>query len=324
MLSEELESSAPITPTVQSIGNLNDLPVMRRRVSYVDQLSGRGEALTEAQAAIDKAGSGQALETAPPPNPAIVVADQPAAAPTQPSQTVPQPTSQTSQPPTAPVLPTDSPRVQDRINKLYAQKRSAEEEAAGLRALILEQSNKIDALTASRAYGPPPSSIPETPPSYVPGEPPAVPAGQYISRHELERILTAERQAAARIAALSNAQIVSRDEAVRDFPDVFADPDLRSAADQVFRSDPAFSGDPNGYYKAAALVRGLQPASRPNPAPVSAAARKHAMSFGPSIPEASAPQPNNVERYRAALNRARQTQRPEDFVLARKIQLGLV
>lgn len=316
--SEQLSQRAEI--------DLNDLQPIRERVSYIDRLArgetpgapaplppDQGSALAPPNVLTERAPSGVMPDAAPPayapppapPGPAAPAADIP------------------------PVLPQDSPRVQDRINKLYAQRRGAEETVARLERIVAEQNARFDAFMTgvSRPAPSQPNVYPTVPGGMMPpfgsdqNAPP--PAGDSVSRAELARILAAERNQFLALNALNRAQDSARVEAQRDFPDVFAQPELRAAFEQIVGSDPVLAGDPYGPYKAAALARGLIGAHGVATAPPAGEARRQAISVpGVSVPESQASQQSRESRYYAQLARARVTQDPTDFVKARMIQLG--
>ena len=162
--------------------------------------------------------------------------------------------------------------------------------------------------------------------NFGPGQPGDPHAG-YVSRAEINTLLARQQQEMAAHSALQQAHIVARLEAERDFPNVFNDPELRSAANEIWERDPYLRNDPRGPVKAAALAQALSVGASPsaqNPAAV--LQRKAALSgVGPSIPSGSeASQQNDAAaRYNQAMQRARYTQRIEDFSRARRIQLGL-
>jgi hypothetical protein len=229
----------------------------------------------------------------------------------------------------APVSDAYPRRVNDRINKLYGQKREAEEYNARLEAQLAEMNRRMEALTARSA---PPASAPYTN-QYGSsqhsgfGAPPdgAPPAGDFVSRAEMQAILDRERSLVSQAFELTRAHDVARAEALTEFPDVFGNPELRAAADQILASDPFLRQDPKGPYKAALMARGFSVSeSRESAAALAAAdVRKAAISgVGPSVAEGNGPPADRAQRYRQAMAYAAQTQRPEDFTRARLIQLG--
>lgn len=272
-------------------------------------------------------------------NPAAAPAPQssglanPGAAPAEPA-VIPFPVSPPAQA-APPILPGDTPRVQDRINKLFGRARTAEERAADAEARYADLLARVEARLGGPS-GPPPAAPGYGPPQFSPSldsfgspQPPAAaepPGAGPITRAELAQILAAQTRFLVAQNALAQAHSVSLAEAQRDFPDVFMDPELKAAADQLWRSDPRYQNDPNGPYTAAALVRGLaRPRGVPQvPGGQPATVRKEALSaVGISVPEGP-PQPDDRQaRYDAAKARAQATGREEDAALARMIALGL-
>lgn len=300
--------------------DLQNLEEIRTRVSPVDRLKADIQGATDAvlsAAAVRPAPMSAAMASEGPEAPAIVV---PSAPPPVPS-TSPAPGEQAP-----PVAPYDTPRVQDRINRLYAQKKTAEEEAASLRQLLIDQNAKLDALASGRAIAPP-----QSPPSFMqdptpgPSQVGVTPAG-FVSRAELDAALRAQRQAFLDHQAIRDAQFVARAEAEREFPDVFRDANARQVYDQILSSERTFASDPMGPVKAAAMARGLigGAASARSAQAASADARKTQIAgSGYSAPVGSPSNPGDQEaRYQAALARARATQDPRDFVMARAIAEG--
>lgn len=269
----------------------------------------------------------------------------PLSQPLNPEPTVPQPmVPPTSQPPTAPavsaptapqppVLPGDSQRVQDRINRLYGEKKTAEERVQELETRLSAMIGRFE--PAQNPFNGFPSQLqpPAPPPPAAfnpfesPGGGPPQPDGQYVSRSEMAALLQAQTQQLLRVQALGAAHSASRSEAQRDFPDVFAHPQLASVYERALSRD--FSGDPEGPYKAAMLARGAAfsvggPPAQPGPQVPTSARKEGLMGVGASVPEGSGATDDRAARYQAALARARQTGREEDVVTARLIQQGLL
>jgi hypothetical protein len=239
------------------------------------------------------------------------------------------PTLQVPTPPTSDAYPA---RVNDRINKLYGQKREAEEKAQQYEAILAEQNRKLDMLMGMQQRQPNPwtnqygQSEHQPSSGFIPAQSNPPPAGTPVSREEIQALLGAERQAFAQSMQLQHAHSASRDDAARDFPEVFSDQNLRQAAERIWASDPYLQKDPQGPYKAAALARGLS-VNEQRAAIAQAVAtdvRKTALTaMGPSVPDGTGQGPSQQQRYEQALARAKYTQEMSDFVLARKIQLGL-
>lgn len=301
--------------------SLDELPVMRKTVSAVDRLR-------------------QAQMNPPPPQqqPApSTPTTQPAPEPYANAQTAPHqpqapnhgpppvvgddtvPTRPNQEPP--PVQPDDSPRVQDRINKLYRQRQEAREDVQRLESMLTEQSRRLDAILAASQRTPQREPNQGSYSSFGSSQDSHPPAGDSVSRAELQQMLAAERQAFAAQAALTSAHSAARAEAVRDFPDLVNNQQLQQTAERIFQSEPAFRQDPMGPYKAAALARGMLYGSAPQGGPAQAGAdvRKAAMSVGPSIAEGSG-QPTREQAYHAALARATQTQDPSDWATVWRIK----
>jgi len=232
------------------------------------------------------------------------------------------PPAASAPPPAAPTSPQDTPRVQDRINKLWGEKRSAEERAEELERKLAE------ALAQNRPQfsqvGNP--ALSNDPFGSGSGSDSA-PAG-YISREEFQRELNRQTQDLLRHQALTQAHTVSRSEAQRDFPDVFASPDLEAAANRIWSEDKALREDPHGPYKAAALARGLGASfggSAQRSGSVSASLRKEELTgVGASVPEGSGNADDRAARYQEAMARARRSGREEDAIRARLIAQGLM
>lgn len=218
----------------------------------------------------------------------------------------------------APVQPTDSERVQSRINRLYGQMKTAQEQSD----LLVEQNRQLrdELLRLRNAPQPGPTA---QQPTYTfenfgaPQQPPAPDAG-YLSRAEAQRLVAETMQAFQQQLNFNNAQIASRAEAEREFATDFQRPGFREAYDTVLARDAALQRDPNGAFKAALLARGmLADTISSGAAPPAADVRKQALSgVGPSIPEGNS-QPNSAyAEYRRLFDRARQTGSQTDYAAA--------
>lgn len=236
-------------------------------------------------------------------------------------------------PAAAPVQSSDSARVQARINSLYGQMKSAEERA-------VEAESRYAALMArlEGRFSPEPSGQPFFQASPVPSQPPSIPSPypepgslqqhgeKPLTRAELLAVLNQHTQEVQKASLLASAQAASRVEAERDFPDVFADSQLRQHAELIRQRD--YPNDPAGPYKAACMARGLAlpvGGTMPGGGASSAILRKEAlMGVGPSVPEGTGT-PNDLNaRYEAALAAYRATGHEEHLVHARLIQQGLI
>ena len=231
--------------------------------------------------------------------------------------------------------PGDNHPVQRRINQLYAQKKSAEEEVTELR-------NELNHMKTERLAAP---QTPQAQPQeqnlggyyggydnqqLAPANGQEAPGGQYVSRGELRqfagKIAEEVTRAVSQQSTLNQAHTVSRSEAEREFPEVFGNPDNREIANTIWQNEPALHKDPNGPQKAAAMALGfirsgnLSVNGRIEPAE----ARKEAASgVGASVPEGSGTPGDRATRYQEALERARLSGKEADMVRARQIQLGL-
>lgn len=205
----------------------------------------------------------------------------------------------------APVTPADTPRVRDRIRQLYGRWKGAQDEVERYRA---EVENLRKELAATRT-APAPAPTPTMDYGFEQVQPAAPSAG--ITRDELRQ----ELENWTRQQQIANAQIASRLEAERLFPDVFADSESAQAVDEILQYDEALRTDPAAAVKAALIVRGL----RVTPPKSSAAddARKAALSGpGATVPEggSAGPASDSTEaQYIAAMERAKLSQRPEDW-----------
>jgi hypothetical protein len=220
--------------------------------------------------------------------------------------------------PAAPVVPTDSERVQRRINRLYGQMKSAQEERDVYADRInqLEQQVNVLSQPAQTQYQLDQGAALPT------GTPPA---GDYVSRQELNQMFGQLTQAIQRRDALSTSQHASRAAVEQDFAQQLQDPNFRQTYETILAQDASLAADPNGPEKAALQARGmLADFSAPTGNPADAA-RRQALSpgVGPSVPEGAPAQPDDrVTRYNQAIARAAQTNRDEDFVRALMIKNG--
>jgi hypothetical protein len=223
------------------------------------------------------------------------------------------------QPAGPPVQPQDSQRVQNRINRLYGQMRTAEEE----RDAYAQRLEQLEARMAGLSR--------PADPGYRLAEgsgagAAAEPAGEYVSRAELQQTLTQVTQAIQQRDKLADSQFASRSEAERDFAPHFANPEFRSTYDTILARDGALRADPDGPYKAAIMARGMfadAPLTAPAGTTPDTARRQILSGVGPSVPEGAAAQPDDrVTRYNQALAYARSTGRDQDFVRALLIKNG--
>jgi len=304
------DSSTGLAPRTEFV-DVNSLPVIRERVSAADR------SMTKEQAQSFQRGEvpapAEAIRTDQPLYPA-----QPAPAPQAPAPSAgPAPAGTLPVPGAPPVYPQDTSNVRKRIGKLFGQVKTLEEQLRETQMALGEARSQH-----YQAPPPPPPQAPQNPYSFQ--EPPASP--QNLSRAEFMDLLHQQTRFILDQQSIATGQQGSRQEAERDFPDVYADPELREATEHIFRSDPALRGDPQGPYKAALMARGAaaDPFSRPAPGPGQVDFRKvQAAGVGPSIPEGSAqPPPTRETRYAEAMNRFRLTGRMEDAALARRIQMG--
>ena len=318
---EMISPSAAGIPVEQGIVDLNSLPVMKARPTpsadrTVDKAT--GEALLRSGYGLVSDGSQGALSLPAPVS--YEPTAQPAALPPA-QQAIPFPATQPDL-----LRPNDPPRFQDRINQLYGQKKEAEERAAQLEARLSDTLARLES-----RFQPAPQNQPYTNQyNQFPSNQPQAqtpPAADSVSRAELFAALEQQRQVLASQSALMQAHTVSRLEAERTFPEVFRNPSVKQAADEIWARDRTLQGDPRGPEKAAAQALGLFYASGSAPAPVQVpqAVRKENLSgLGPTVAEGS-PQPQNQtqQRYDQAMTYAKTTGRLEDFARARRVQLGL-
>lgn len=221
-------------------------------------------------------------------------------------------------PAASPAQPGDSARVQTRINRLFGQMKTAQEERNVYADRIADlESQLVQARTPQREY----SSLESAPASA--GSPSA---GDYVSRNELNQMFGELTQAIGSRDKLSTSQNASRAGVERDFAQDLLDATFRQTYETVFAQDEFLGADPNGPEKAAVMARGLLAAEASlQPSPTADVARRQAMSpgVGASISEGgAAPVPDQVTRYNQAIDLASRTGRNEDFVQALLIQRG--
>lgn len=269
--------------------------------------------------------SGQSIEPIMPPSAAL---SQSVAQPTQvPAGVAPIPSAPAST--TAiphevpPVQPTDSRRVQDRINKLFGQRMEAEERASTYEQQIADLRAQVAALQRPQ--------IPVQPPQYQNPQPydyygaqehQAPPAGPYVSQEDLRRAILESTQVLGSMIQTHQAQSSSRAVAESEFPDVFNNPVERQAVADLLSRDASLKNDPNGPIKAALMVRGARE-TEPEPAVagVPASVRKPLLSgVGASVPQGNVSSDDLANQYQAALHRATITQDDADFVRALQLQ----
>ena len=299
--------------------DLAAMPPIRQRVSPADLAMGRDQAAAYVAGQLPAPG----VEGPPPPLPPVPLP------PTAPQQPAP-PVATTAIPnPTGPdIRPADSDSIRRRIGRLYGQWKSEQERAADLEARLQRTEAALNAIQAPPrpftnqfAQFPPQAPAPATP--GVPSESSPGTPSDYVSRTELLAALRAHSEMIAEQTRTASAQSLARREAEADFPDVFADPDLKEAAERIYASDPFLRSDPNGPYKAAAMARGLRDPGAPAGGPAPTAERKAQLAgIGISIPQGTQ-QPNERElRFRQALAYANRTGRLTDYARARRIQMG--
>lgn len=239
--------------------------------------------------------------------------------------------SQTNQGP-PPVLPTDTSRVQDRINQLYGRSKTAEERAADLESKLLDLQRRLD--EGYRAPAPAPAQYAPQPPGYQPYgfeaapsyAPQTLPVGDHVTKAELFQFMKAMQQDTAAQTALANAHTVARLEAEREFPDVYQNPELRAVASEIYTRDQGLQRDPLGVKKAALMARGLSVSDIRVQAATAASqsVRKEALTgLGSTVPAGSGQAPDQSQRLNQALAYARTTGRMEHFVQADLIRRGL-
>jgi len=305
----------PVDPSIRSnLVNLDSLPVMRETTPVVSRDGLLNEAQMRARAAVAVAQDPQAAQPAP-------TFTAPAQAPAA-NAAVPIAAAGPE------IRPNDPPRFQERINSLYGAKKSAEERAEALERQLQDVLSRLESRPSPQTQAPFTNQYASSPGFQTPANSfdPAQgnPSVAGISRDEVVRLLNEQRQVFAAESSLRNAHIVSRMEAERQFPDVFRDPNIKQIADEIWDRDRTLQFDPHGPEKAALLARGI--AYSPGPFSQSATApasvRKEQISaVGASVPEGSGTPDTLAAQYHAAMERARLTQRPDDFAEARRIQL---
>src|SRR5262245_2024138 len=328
LMNDMLESR--LEPADKQELDLSNAPILRRRVSPVDR------SLTRDQAAAFQAGAlnvpipgSEVPDLMIPPNdaysdlpPGTPLSTAPHAAPqVQPLPQMPLPAP--------PLNPNDTEPVKKRINKLYGQWKGAEERATSFEERALQAEAQLAHLRANPSP-PPPAPAPQ--PRWQPnpgaayGEEGSSPPADYVSLAELQNLIFGQTRFFMEQQRIQRAQEAARAEAEADFPDVFANPDLREQYNLVLQRDQYLQQDPQGPYKAAALARGLNHSPAiPSGGFVPPTARKvQAQGLGATIPSGpQVPLNDRQQLYAAALNRARQTGDLADFARARRIQMGL-
>ena len=313
---------AGLPPADKEFLDLSQAQVLRRRISPADRAMSKEQAAAYQGGAVSAPAETRSFpEPAAPSVPAVPVAPAQAA--------IPVPAAPPAPAAGAPVSDTYPRQVNARINKLYGQKMEAQEYAAQLAAQLSETNRRLDSLVNREAGRPAAPSQPYTN-QYsssgfgAPSDGPP-PAGDFVSRAEMQAALDRERSLAGQAFDLLRSHDAARAEAFTDFPDVFGNPELRAAADQILASDSFLQRDPKGPYKAALMARGFSVSESREVAAAAAVAdvRKAALSgAGVSVAEGNGPPADRAQRYQDAMAYARSTQRPEDFVRARLIQLG--
>lgn len=330
LLNDPLDSG--IMPVDKEELDLSSIPITRRRVSPADR------AMTRDQASAYQAGAMSAPGTVPMddggPNPDFSQPPLPLYEPgppgTQPQPVQPQQPPQYQQPP---VGPQDTEPVRRRINKLYGQWKGAEERAVSFEDRALRAEARLAELTQPQMppmpqyQPPPPAPRPQNPyesaASPVEGQPPLA---DFVPRAELQNLLYAQTRFLMEQQQIRDAQLRARAEAETDFPDVFANPELRDQYDLVMQKDQFLQRDPQGPYKAAALARGLNPSQVPPGGYAPTAARKAQVAgLGATIPSGNQQSQlsERQARYNQAIQHARRTGDLADFARARRIQMGL-
>lgn len=330
----------PDIPTLDQAGvpqvsreflDLAQMKPLRTRVSPIDR------SMSREQAAEFEAGRQAApgLPSMPVEGSEAPVPELPPAAPSQaPGVTTPLPPSIPAVPvPGAPpIQPQDTSPIRKRIGKLYGQLRTAQEETVALAERAQRAEARLAELFAggphpfTNQYGSYPS-VPSPSPAnavYPPESSPSPDGQQFVSRAEFQAALAAQARVLAEQNQLLNAHGISRREAELDFPDVFADPELKESADTIWAHDALLQRDPHGPYKAAALARGLRDRGSAAGGTAPTAERKAQLAGVGSINAEGPGQPVNdrATRYVQALAYATRTGRLEDFARARRIQVG--
>lgn len=313
---------------VQSL-NWDTAPRIKERVPAVERI------MSADQAAAYTAGKIEARPAVILPADAVPQAPPPAPVPGTPALPVQQmaPPAPSAQP--ASLAPQPLPeRTASRIDRLLGQRDAANERSQLLEQRLMDTTRRLEFLESGQSRqpaAPPASNAPWTnqfgssSPGFAADPNSAPPAGDYVSRRELQAIVDRTREESRNAIGLYHAQLSSSGEAIRDFPDVFNDPGLRADADRLLREDPHLSQDPHGPYKAAAMARGLRGfENRVGPAQIPAADQRKAeiSGLGITVPEGSGSQ-DPRQRYLAAFQRARETQRPDDWLAAMRLAEGL-
>jgi len=227
----------------------------------------------------------------------------------------------------APVVAGDSERVQKRINRLFGQRMAAEERNGEYERQISELQTQVAGLQRPATTAPAQNYTPQYQAAepYGPvGQAEPASAGDLISRSEVQNLFSQQTQALSAAFQTQQAQIASRASAELEFPDVYGNPTLRQAAEQILESDPHLRADPRGPMKAALMARGLTDGGilpQTVESGLSTDARKQALSGpGATVPQGTPNAQGLVQQYQAALDRAKASQDDMDFVRARELQ----
>lgn len=275
--------------------------------------------VTAEQALALKSGTPPPEQDAPQPLPVA----QPTQVPAGVAPAAPQPTTTAIPHEVPPVQPTDSRRVQDRINKLFGQRMEAEERASTYEQQIADLRAQVAALQRPQIPAQPPQyQNPQPYDYYGAQEHQAPPAGPYVSQEDLRRAILESTQVLGSMIQTHQAQNSSRAVAESEFPDVFNNPVERQAVADLLSRDASLKNDPNGPIKAALMVRGARE-TEPEPAVagVPASVRKPLLSgVGASVPQGNVSSDDLANQYQAALHRAAMTQDDADFVRALQLQ----
>lgn len=275
--------------------------------------------VTAEQALALKSGTPPPEQGAPQPLPVA----QPTQVPAGVAPAAPQPTTTAIPHEVPPVQPTDSRRVQDRINKLFGQRMEAEERASTYEQQIADLRSQVAALQRPQIPAQPPQYQNPQPYDYYGAEvQPPPPAGPYVSQEDLRRAILESTQVLGSMIQTHQAQNSSRTAAESEFPDVFNNPAERQAVADLLARDPSLQRDPNGPIKAALMVRGArETATEPAVAGVPASVRKPLLSgVGASVPQGNVSSDDLANQYQVALQRAAMTQDDADFVRALQLQ----
>jgi hypothetical protein len=333
---------------IQRIDSVDDLPVIKRKVSPTDKpfiTRKKGEEMSMARDPVDENVANPNTHTSP----------MQAVLPEQPGPHQPQPYPQSDpnapvigpnqvpqapQAPEAPAIPIPIanqppptvPSLQDHINDLFGTQLSpaevraqeAEERLQNVLSRLEAQGTRQPQAPYTNQYGQNPAVDPAADGSLPAGQPPS-----YVTPDQLQAALAQQTQALAQQSAIQNAHMVSRQEAERKFPDVFTRPELSAAFHKAWSSSPELYTNPRGPEMVAAMIFGMSAgtpsqATAPQVPPVVQKENLSAIGAGNAAPVAApAPNADQSRRYAEALNIARQSGRLDDFARARRIQLGV-